>query len=485
MGVVYKADDLQTGQQVAIKFLQLRDDRTVSGVRKPTLEDRGRFSRECRLHQRFGGQGVPRLVHHHLSDPRWYFVTEYVDGLDLSKFLECNRPGLPAVASVIVPLLEALDRIHSEGIIHRDVKPPNVLLERKSGRLYLTDFGIALPLASEATRYTKDYTPGTIGYMAPELHRGERNPTGASDLYGVGCIAFRMVSGEPVFTGDDIELRHRHCEERPRRLSELIPGLPVPIDEITDRLLAKDPRDRPTMSEALAIWRAHLPAPGDPAPEPTLSPDPTLPYRQDDGGSDTVEPAARTVSGHRPRVQRPPVGGLTRSGLRELLAAAGHEVASGAPAHFVQELGQLLPKADRRWPGDLMVTDAHLLVARAHVVGGEEVAARQAYRSIERRLADGPLDREHRERLASARFGVLCAEVAAGASGATLAPRWLAETEILLAVTDGQPGPPCAELCLEAGLGIRELLEGQPADPESARLRPEVTDLLGRLPGQN
>lgn len=113
------------------------------------------------------------------------------------------------------------------------------------------------------------------------------------------------------------------------------------------------------------------------------------------------------------------------------------------------------------------------------------MTARQAYRSIEYRLADGPLDREHRERLASARFGVLCTEVAAGASGATLAPRWLAETEILLAATDGQPGPPCAELCLEAGLSIRELLEGEPAAPEAARLRREVTDLLGRLPGQN
>ncbi|MET8539501.1 serine/threonine-protein kinase [Kitasatospora sp. NPDC004799] len=485
MGVVYKADDLKTGQQVAIKFLQLRDDRTGSGVRQPAREDRGRFSRECRLHQQFGGQGVPRLVHQHLTGLRWYFVTEYVDGLDLRKFLERNRPGLPAVASVIVPLLEVLDRIHSEHVIHRDVKPPNILLEHESGRLYLTDFGIALPLAPEATRYTKDYTPGTFGYMAPELHRGERNPTGAADLYGVGCIGFRMISGEPVFTGDDVELMRRHREERPPLLSALVPGLSVPIVEITDGLLAKDPRDRPTVSEALAVWRAHLPLPSDPAPQPTLSPDPTLPYRQDDGGSVTAEPAARTASGHRPRVQRPPVGGLTRSGLRALLVAAGHEVASGAPDHFVHELGLLLPKADRRWPGDLMVTDAHLLVARAHVVRGEEVAARQAYRSIEHRLADGPLDREHRERLASARFGALCAEVATGASGATLAPRWLAEAETLLAVTDGQPGPPCAELCMEAGLDIRELLEGEPTDPESARLRPEVTNLLDRLPGQN
>ncbi|MFF7655768.1 serine/threonine-protein kinase [Streptomyces sp. NPDC007983] len=487
MGVVYRAtDDSHAGRAVAVKFLWPRDpEAALRGYRAPTPQELQRFDRECEMHQRFGGQGVPTFVHADLSPPRPYIVTEYVDGDDLHAFLTRNRPTLSAAACVVVPLLEVLGRVHGAGVVHRDVKPANVLLARRDGILYLTDFGIALPTDPAATRYTNGRTPGTIGYMAPEIHRGERNPGPEADLYGVACIAFQMVTGRLVFEADhsDYDLARLHCEERPPLLSDDIPGLPSEVVDITDRMLAKSPADRPPLELALGIWRLLLPELGDPAPRPALDPDPTLPHRGPDATA-ALRAAVPPAGVRRPRVHRRPVGGPTRSALRNLCTQAELEVERGEPDKAVDELNTMLVRAEQCLPGAVReVQGARLIVARAQLLRGETAAVGRTCRDVARRLADAPAGTETGELLVRAQLGAVQVMAAEGSSVQAVADVWLELAEGLTSWPGPGPSRQTVELCRDVGVEVEELaLDGGPGEVASG-LPVAIRKLLARLPG--
>ncbi|MFD8868717.1 serine/threonine-protein kinase [Streptomyces sp. NPDC059590] len=487
MGVVYRAsDDSHAGRAVAVKFLWPRDpEAALRGYRAPTPQELRRFDRECEMHRRFGSHGVPAFVHADLSLPRPYLVTEYVDGDDLHAFLTRNRPTLSAAACVVVPLLEVLGRVHGAGVVHRDVKPANVLLARRDGVLYLTDFGIALPKDPAATRYTNGRTPGTIGYMAPEVHRGERNPGPEADLYGVACIAFQMVTGRLVFEADrsDYDLARMHCEEQPPLLSDVIPGLPSGIVDITDRMLAKSPADRPPLELALEIWRPLLPAPGDPAPRPLLDPDPTLPRRVP---NTTAAPraAAPPAGARRPRVHRRPVGGPARSALRDLCAEAELEVERGEPDKAVEELSTMLVRAEQCLPGAVReVQGARLIVARAQLLRGETAAAGRTCRDVARRLADEPAGTETSELRVRAQLGAVQVMTAEGSPAQAVADAWLELAEELTSWPGPGPSRQTVELCQEVGVEVEELALDAGQGEVSPGLPEAVRKLLARLPG--
>lgn len=487
MGVVYRAaDDHHAGRMVAVKFLWPRDpEAALRGHRVPTPLELRRFDRECEMHRRFGGQGVPAFVHADLSRPRPYLVTEYVDGDDLHTFLTRNRPTLPVAAAVVVPLLKVLGRVHGAGVVHRDVKPANVLLSRREGVLYLTDFGIALPMDPMATRYTNGRTPGTIGYMAPEIHQGERDPGPAADLYGVACIAFQMVTGRLVFEAgrSDYDLARLHCEEPPPLLSDDVLGLPPEIVDITHRMLAKSPDDRPSLELALKIWRPLLPAPGSPAPRPALDPDPTLPHRFPDAAS-APRAAAAATGMRRPRVQRRPVGGPTLSALRELCAEAEREVERGAPDKAVDELATMLVRAEQCLPGAVRdVQGARLVVARAQLLRGESAAAGRTCRDVARRLAHAPTGTEIGDLLVRARLGAVQVMSAEGSPVQAMADSWLQLAEGIASWAAPGPSRQTVELCRDVGVEVGELaLEAGPG-AVSAGLTEAVRELLARLPG--
>lgn len=487
MGVVYRAtDDRHAERAVAVKFLWPRDpEATLRGYRTPTPQELRRFDRECEMHQRFGGRGVPAFVHADLSPPRPYLVTEYVDGDDLHAFLTRNRPTLSAAACVIVPLLEVLGRVHGAGVVHRDVKPANILLARRDGVVYLTDFGIALPKDPAATRYTNGRTPGTIGYMAPEIHRGERNPGPEADLYSVACIAFQMVTGRLVFEAghSDYDLARLHCEERPPLLSDDVPGLPSEIVDITDRMLAKSPADRPPLELALEIWRPLLPSPGDSSPRPALDPDPTLPHRTPGTAAAPLSEAAPTGP-RRPRVHRRPVGGPTRSALRNLCAEAEIEIERGEPDKAVDELTAMLLRAEQCLPGAVReVQSARLVVARAQMLRGETASAGRICRDVARRLADASAGTDTGELRARARLVAVQVMTAEGSPVQAVADTWLELAEELASWPGPGPSRQTVEFCREVGVEVKELVldarqgEVSPALPEAIR------KLLDRLPG--
>lgn len=395
MGSVYRALDPTTGRTVAVKFLARAfwEGPAGHGGVRPSANDFKRFERERAMHEKLGGQGVPRLVDYDFACGRPYLVTEFVEGKDLRDFLVTHRPTLTATVAVVVQVLRILTRVHAAGVIHRDVKPHNIVLA-DDGTAHLVDFGIALPTDPYATRHTEGRTPGSIGYKAPEIILGEHNPGPAVDVYGVGCTLFRLVTGEHVFvmSSPDHLIERHHCETPAPRLDTFVDGLATGFVDLASRMLDKDPAVRPTAAEAESALRPFLPRPGAPAPHPVLTPDPTAPFRAGttvtaDALSTRVRPAT-AVGRRRPTVHRPSSTGQTRAGLRSLVSQAEAELTEHGPGPYAQRLARCLPDVRQQWGGrDPDVLRALLLCADAARLSGDWPGAGARYRAVTREMA--------------------------------------------------------------------------------------------------
>ncbi|WP_316529472.1 serine/threonine-protein kinase [Kitasatospora brasiliensis] len=469
MGAVHRAVDRDTGKVVAVKFLApINEDDAGLTRRRPTVSERKRFQRECTMYELLGGQGVPALVTHQLTRPRPYLVTEFIDGADLNQFLQTNRPPVAATAAIAVQLLRVLARVHSCEVVHRDVKPHNVLLGH-DGTVHLVDFGIALPVDPLATRHTEGRTPGSIHYQAPEIILGERQPGPTADVYGVGCIVFQLITGRLVFAGSDVDyiIERHHCETPAPPVSEFVDGLPDEVVGIVTRMLSKDPSLRPSPEEIEAVFAPLLPRPGDPAPNPSCRPDPTLPFRA--GGAPGPVPA-RPVRRARPRVQRAALDGPSRSTLRELNGRAAEEVTQGNPGAHVERLALLLPDACRKWTeADHDVLAGRLVCANAARITGDWITAGTGYRKVVRQLEPTPTEAPLQDLLVEARLGAAECLVEDQQDGEALR-LWSWAADVLLDKGDSAP-PRLLDMCQEVGAYLAE--QGQ-ADA--------VDDLLRRLP---
>ncbi|MGW4051441.1 serine/threonine protein kinase [Streptomyces sp. NPDC004779] len=470
MGEVYRAVDLRTSTAVAVKFLAPsgQDEAGALVRRKPTVGDLRRFCRECDMHLRLGGQGVPAHIAHRTTGPRPYLVTEYVEGTDLHRFLRTNRPSFTASVSVVFQLVRVLARVHDCDVVHRDVKPMNILLGEK-GEISLVDFGIALPLAPGATRHTEGgRTPGSSGYKAPEIIRGERNPGPPADLYGAGCTFFQLVTGRLVFESDGGEytLEKQHCEDTAPRLSDLVPeGVPPEVDDLVARMLAKEPALRPTAREAGSVLAPYLPRLGTLPPTPLLSPDPTLPFRE--GGQaaasgSPVAPVTQARPSARPGVRRQALGHVTRAELRETLSAASREVRQGEPGENVRHLATLLDKARRKWSdGDREVLASILMCAEGARVDGDVPSAGSHYRTVER-LTDTASPGSPLFPIAlAARLGAAECRLVDDEDGVTVLPVWLDVCKALIEMGRSAPAD-LVDRCLEAGADLGERGHAKP-----------------------
>jgi eukaryotic-like serine/threonine-protein kinase len=237
MGVVYLADDLRHGRKVAVKVLSpLQDSRSAAA----------RFFREIRS---AAGLSHPNILPVHDSgdvEGVPYYVTPFVDGETLRARLnreECLRlyDALHITRQLAAALACAHAHRDSAGapapIVHRDVKPENVLLDSKSNA-YLADFGIALPCG--ATRDTQDGFPiGSPHYMSPEQIEGARDLDGRSDLYGLGCLLFEMLTGSPPFDGAVAWVISQHLSVEPPPLRSRRTDLPFELEEVMRKALAK------------------------------------------------------------------------------------------------------------------------------------------------------------------------------------------------------------------------------------------------------
>jgi len=241
MAEVFRARDIRLDRIVAVKTL--REDL----ARDQTFQ--ARFRREA---QSAASLNHPSIVAVYDTGedmightPVPYIVMEYVDGRTLRDLLRDDRRLLPERALEITDgVLRALDYSHRNGIVHRDIKPGNVMLTR-AGDVKVMDFGIARAVSdAQATMTQTAQVIGTAQYLSPEQARGERVDA-RSDLYSTGCLLYELLLGRPPFTGDSpVAIAYQHVRENPVPPSRLDPEIPQWADSIVLKAMAKSPADR-------------------------------------------------------------------------------------------------------------------------------------------------------------------------------------------------------------------------------------------------
>jgi len=240
MGEVWSARDMVLDRRVAVKVLlpNLAGDPGFTA----------RFRAEARAMAALSHPGIVEIYDYGQADGLAYLVMQFVEGESLVSLIRRTGPLAPDRAvRLVVQAAVAIDAAHRQGIVHRDVKPANLML-RKDGRLALTDFGIARILAAD--RITgADQIVGTAYYLAPEQVTGaEVGP--ATDVYALGVVAYELLAGVRPFVADTpFEVSLKHVHEEPPRLPQSVPG---PIRELVLRAMAKDPAHRWPSAAAFA-----------------------------------------------------------------------------------------------------------------------------------------------------------------------------------------------------------------------------------------
>ncbi|WP_328718927.1 serine/threonine protein kinase [Streptomyces sp. NBC_00247] len=459
MGSIWKATDTKTGETVAVKVLRLyayTHGRLSPGERaRRNAEMYRRFEREGVILGDLDHPAIPRLLRRGYSREEPYLVMEYVDGPTLREFLDHHRPlPLAAACAIALQIAEALSHAHVHGVVHRDLKPGNIILSRGGGRVSLLDFGIAYLTDPDATRYTAlGETPGSVGYIAPEQLRGLREVTAAVDWYAFGCVLFELITGRRPFEDrPDRNKNMQHLEDLPPRIRSINLGLPQDLDDLVADLLSKDPGGRPARFEDVrGVLHALLPAPGDPAPETVLDPDPTLYYRM--AGEAPAVPDGQRPAAPR-RANRRRESWLGRREFAALQARARAELEATDAGPVCERLGRELVRACDEWGiADLAVAEAHLTCADAARLAGSTRPAGSLYAKV----ADAPAGRHaapaFRMLVLEARIGVAECRVPEGdLSGAV--NEWLLAVREVLDLT----GPPARLLARgrEAGLELIE-----------------------------
>ena len=241
MSEVHRGRDLRLGRDVAVKVLR------ADLARDPSFQ--ARFRREA---QNAASLNHPAIVAVYdtgdtagETGPVPYIVMEYVDGDTLRDVLKREGPLPPRRAmEIVADVCAALDFSHRHGIVHRDVKPANIMLNR-AGAVKVMDFGIARAVSDgQATMTATSAVIGTAQYLSPEQARGE-SVDARSDVYATGCVLYELLTGQPPFTGDSpVAIAYQHVREAPRPPSEAQPGLPKELDAIVLKALNKNPLNR-------------------------------------------------------------------------------------------------------------------------------------------------------------------------------------------------------------------------------------------------
>jgi serine/threonine-protein kinase len=243
MGVVYKARDTQLDRPVALKFL----GSLVDG----NDEYKARFLREAQAAARVQHPNIISIYDIGADDGRAYIAMEYVEGPNLHKYLGRKGKLEPREAiNIIGQACLALDAVHTAGIVHRDIKPDNILIA-KGGLVKLMDFGLAKGAGARLT--ASNVVMGTPCYMAPEQAMG-READARSDIYALGLVLHELLTGVTVFADGDV-LR-RQVTEMPPPPSKSVEGIPELLDQIVMKCIQKKPEERfQTVKELLGYLR--------------------------------------------------------------------------------------------------------------------------------------------------------------------------------------------------------------------------------------
>ncbi|MEH1165868.1 protein kinase [Micromonospora sp. CPCC 205539] len=350
MGDVWRGSDLVLGRQVAVKVL------LPALVSDPDFI--ARFRAEARIMAALRHPGIVQVYdcgEDDLPDGSRadYLVMEFVQGEPLSKRIEAaGRLDVAETMSIVAQAAQALTAAHTGGIVHRDVKPSNLLVQ-EDGTVVLVDFGVAR--STNVTSITStNAVPGTALYMAPEQAAG-RPVSGATDIYALGAVAYCCLTGGPPFTGDNpLQVAVRHLDDEPPELSH---DIPEAVRALVSRALAKDPLERFTSGAAMAEAARTAVTGGEP---PTALAMAATPLREAGPHTRTDVPVGAAVAtGGGLRSRRGALVGATAAvlvALTGLVAALGAAKNADAPAvklpstsPTVQQTGQVdVPAANEQ-----------------------------------------------------------------------------------------------------------------------------------------
>ncbi|MFP2907603.1 serine/threonine-protein kinase, partial [Pyxidicoccus sp. 3LFB2] len=249
MGVVYRGENPDTGEAVAVKTVRAASEVPLASIR-----------REIHALRRLRHPGVVRIVAEGVTDGLPWYAMELLRGQTLRGASAGQEEGpvrperLHAVLTLVRRMCAPLAFLHANGLVHRDLKPENVFL-RPDGTPVLVDFGIAARFGGSRGRETLDVGGTVVGsdaYMAPEQARGGFVDARA-DLYALGCIFYELLTGRPPFLpGREGPVPHQHLHVAPVPPSQRVEGLPEAVDALALRLLAKKPPERPGYAEDVA-----------------------------------------------------------------------------------------------------------------------------------------------------------------------------------------------------------------------------------------
>jgi protein kinase-like protein len=302
MSVVYRARDRRLNRPVALKVLppELAHDPAI----------RTRFTREAQMSAQLSHAHIVPIYDVGEQDGLAYFVMAIVNGGNLATLLTREpRQSIDETRRLLAEVADALAYAHLRGVIHRDIKPDNILLDESNGRAMVTDFGIARAIEAGTRLTATGIAVGTPAYMSPEQAIGDREVDGRSDIYSLGVVGYQMLTGRlPFSAGNSMALLLKHVSESPRPIGELRPDAPKSLRDAIERALMKSPEDRwPTataMREALLsdrlspAWRAEAREPvryTSPRPDGSKAEQRTVSPRRGIAAADgrpTVTPAA-------------------------------------------------------------------------------------------------------------------------------------------------------------------------------------------------
>jgi serine/threonine-protein kinase len=250
MGVVYRASHAILPRRAAVKVLH------PDMIGKWSASER--MLQEARVLESIASAAVVQIFDAGLlDDGRPWVAMELVDGDTLAEHLAKKGTLSPdEVAELMADIAVALAPAHKKNVVHRDIKPDNVMLTEREGKrvIKLIDWGIARIANSTSVRLTQvDTTPGTPHYMAPEQIRG-KSVDSRTDVYALGVLAFELLTGKVPYRGENsIEVVIKHLTAEPPALSPVCPGIPGALEALITRMLAKDPDKRPTLEEIRSV----------------------------------------------------------------------------------------------------------------------------------------------------------------------------------------------------------------------------------------
>jgi protein kinase-like protein len=287
MSVVYRAEHLSLGRQVALKLLapHLTEDASF----------RERFTRESRL---AAGLEHPNIIPiYEAGDEQdvFYIAMRFVEGSDLKSILKNEGPlELDRAVSIVTQIAAALNVAHSRDLVHRDIKPANILIAsgmgpEESDHVYVSDFGVAKQTSDAAPLTRTGLFVGTADYAAPEQIEGKALD-GRADIYALGCVLYQTLTGEMPYDRDsEVAMMYAHLLEPPPVATDKRSELPVAVDEVIAKAMAKAPEDRyATARDFAAAARDVLPG----AARPT-----TLPTAGEEGGQTVLAPSPSAPTG--------------------------------------------------------------------------------------------------------------------------------------------------------------------------------------------